>query len=161
MQYRRPRLIYFGPMSLAVLYGQKTSVRVPWASRRSIAFQPGETVPACDQRPKRNGKQIATLRITQRPYRMNSADLTEEDYAMEGFLFLEQAGGTFGARNPRDYWEAAREAAADLAVLRFEVVEVLTRDEADVDTSDDPEGLAMLGLQYGLRLEEHALAPGS
>lgn len=148
--------MYFGPMSLAVLNGQKTSVRVPWASRRSIAFQPGEVVPAYDQRPKRGGKPIARLRIADKPERMNSADMTERDYATEGFAFLEGQGGTFGLEQPRDYWEAAKRLGADVAVVRFQVVEVLVRSPEDVDTSEDPEGLAMIGLKFPMPLSAPA-----
>lgn len=148
MNYRRPRLLYFGPMSVALLKGRKTSVRVPFASRRSVAFQPGELVPAYDQRPKRGGKPIAMLRITDRPYRMNSADATEEDYEIEGFAYLEEQGQTFGHEEPRRYWEAAKAAKADVCVIRFQVVDILVDAESDIDQSEDNEGLAMLGLRF-------------
>jgi hypothetical protein len=112
-----------------------------------VAFQPGELVPAYDQRPKKGGKHFATVRIARKPYMENSADTPRDDFEKQGFAYLEQMGLTFCGMSPRAFWDSMIEGEFDLCVVEFDVVDVLIRDEDDLDLSEDPEGLAALHIR--------------
>lgn len=124
------RIITFAETTPAFVAGAKTVTRREWKPNYAKTFYAGETLQAWDKNPRtRQGHRIGTIRLTHAPDLEWSEAIPAEDYAREGFTYLEERGLTlFGGKTPREVWDAWHADPLFLWVVRFEVVAVF--DEA-------------------------------
>lgn len=125
-------IISFAKTTGALIAGEKTVTRREWsdahAARVIKQYREGKTFDAWNYSPRvtsRNPHKVATIRLTQEPYREMSdlIETHEGEYEAEGFSFMDGQGlqGEVDGilldweENPRPLW-----------VVRFEVVEVET-----------------------------------
>jgi hypothetical protein len=129
-------ILSFSWTTPALLAGQKTITRRTWKPQQAAKFHAGDLVDAWDHVPRVKGaRKVATIRITRDPYIQNSRELDEEDYAREGFAYLDAHPETdghklarFGGHSWRDAFEEWRRSAEDCWVIEFRLVA-----EADAD----------------------------
>jgi len=122
------RIVSFAWTTPALLAGAKTVTRREWTLGYANRFRKGDLVAAYDRSPRYKGKQVATLRLTDRPARERYCDVTDDDWEAEGFAWLEENGHTMphGRRRvkPSVLFRAWRYDKQPAWVVRFEVVSV-------------------------------------
>ena len=126
-------IISFAWTTPALLAGAKTVTRRTWSPEHAARFTAGMLVDAWDHSPRvRGAKKVGLIRITRDPWIQNSRDMVEDDYAAEGFAYLEAHPETeghqlarFGGTSWRDAFEEWRANAENCWVVEFELVEVL------------------------------------
>jgi hypothetical protein len=113
-------IVSFAWTTPALLAGAKTVTRRDWKYDHARRFMVGMLVDAWDRSPRTGkGQKVATIRITREPRIGSTADLTEEDYAREGFAWLREHGERDQvARIMRNWGMFPRE----VWVIEFEVV---------------------------------------
>jgi len=117
--------ISFAWTTPALLAGVKTVTRRDWNPEYAARFRAGQLVAAYDRQPRYRGRQVATIRLTQPPYRQSTADAPESDWEAEGFAYLERMGSKVGKLTPRVLWKAWHVFPQEMWVVRFELVEVV------------------------------------
>lgn len=118
--------ISFAWTTPALLAGRKTVTRRDWKWSWARSFEAGELVAATDKQRRFGGRQVATIRLTQKPYRQNTARAPDSDWEAEGFACLESIGATVGGQDPWTIWQGWRRFdPREMWVVRFELVEVL------------------------------------
>lgn len=129
------RIIAFAETTPALLAGAKTVTRREWNHKYARTFTAGELLQAWDKNPRtRQGKRVATIRLTAAPVWQAARDVPPEDYAAEGFAYLDAHGlmlgpvaGTKRRSTPGEVWDSWITAPPEfgLWVVRFELVGVL------------------------------------
>lgn len=119
--------ISFAWTTPALLAGAKTVTRREWSDQYVRQFSDGQRVTALNRQRRFRGEPVAVIRLTGEPYKENSMNAPPEDYALEGFHFLERAGAKVDKLTPPVLWRAWHRTgtAHDFYVVRFEVVEYL------------------------------------
>lgn len=107
----------------ALLAGAKTATRRKWTLEHAQQFQAGTMVAAYDKSPRAHGMQVATIRLTEDPFRQHLHHATEADYAEEGLLWMEQQGLMVNGISPRQFWERWKAENPYLWVVRFQLVQ--------------------------------------
>lgn len=126
-------IISFAWTTPALLGGAKTVTRRSWSPKHAAQFHAGDLVDAWDHSPRvRGSKKVGVIRLTRDPWIQNSRELGEDDYAREGFAFLDAHPDTeghklarFSGHTWRDAFEEWRQNAEDCYVVEFEFVEVV------------------------------------
>ena len=118
-------VISFNWTAPALLAGHKTVTRREWKESYARQFQAGDVVAAYDRQPRFGGRRVATIRLTQKPYRENTREAPEEDYEQEGLAYLQQLGAKVDGLSPEALWRAWHVFPRVLWVVRFELIEVL------------------------------------
>lgn len=139
-----PPIISFAWTTPALLAGHKTVTRRDWDPGYVMRFRAGLEVLAYDRSPRAKGRPIARLRLTHDATYEPDADAPDSDWAAEGFeWFCEREwarGFADGLDGPphagiadRVCWDGFadwREAGGRSWVVRFEVLEILSKKEA-------------------------------
>jgi hypothetical protein len=109
----------------ALLAGRKTVTRRDWKWSWARSFEAGELVAATGKQRRFGGRQVATIRLTQRPYRQNTAQAPASDWEAEGFAYLEEIGAKVDRRLPWDIWQEWKVyEPREMWVVRFELVSI-------------------------------------
>lgn len=121
------RIICFAWTTAALVVGAKTCTRRKWPPNWARQFHKGDLVVAYDRSPRYGGKQVAMIRLTQDPYRENTADAPDADYEAEGLAWMEREMLPIFQNKRRftfanDFWDAWKNEAEDVWVVRFELV---------------------------------------
>ena len=114
------KIISFAWTTPALIAGRKTVTRRDWDRDYAERFQAGELIAAYDRSPRFKGKQVATIRLTEKPHFCNETPI--EDWEGEGFAYLESIGAKVNGHTPRELWDDWREETPFMWVVRFEVV---------------------------------------
>jgi hypothetical protein len=65
---------------------------------------------------------VATIRLTQKPYKEPTSSAPAADYEAEGFAYLESIGADVDGVRPSVLWRSWKLYSAEMWVVRFEVV---------------------------------------
>lgn len=117
------RIISFAWTTPALIAGHKTCTRRDWRDDYAARFEAGALVAAYDRSPRFKGRQVATIKLTQNPYKESTADMPEDDWIAEGFAYMTYNGKQLKGLTPRQVWETWRADPLELWVVRFELVE--------------------------------------
>jgi len=117
--------ISFAWTTPALLAGVKTVTRRNWEPEYAARFRAGQLVAAYDRQPRYRGRQVATIRLTQAPYRQSTAEAPASDWEAEGFAYLESVGAKVDGMRPKVLWRAWHVYPQQMWVVRFELVEVV------------------------------------
>ncbi len=115
------RYVSFTRTAKALLHG-KTVTRRHWNDDWAQRWEKGDYVVAYDKNPAWGGSQVALIQLTEAPYKENTADIPDEDWVSEGLAHLESIGEEIDGKTPRQFWDAGKDEAEDVWVIRFEVV---------------------------------------
>ena len=118
-------IISFNWTTPALVAGRKRVTRRNWMESHARRFHAGDVVAAYDRQPQYGGHQVASIRLTQAPYRENTRDTPEEDYEEEGFAYMQELGAKVDGLSPPVLWRSWHVFPRDLWVVRFELLEVL------------------------------------
>lgn len=112
-------IISFGWTAPAIVVKVKRVTRRDWPDHYARQFRCGEAYQAYDRSPRVGGQKLFTIRLLEL-YKERACDVPEEDWELEGFAFLEQAGITLKGRTPREVWQGWKESVRPLWVARFD-----------------------------------------
>ena len=115
------RYISFAWTTKALFHG-KTVTRRHWNDDWARRWEAGDYAVAYDRNPMYGGSQVALIQLTAVPYKENTADIPDEDWVNEGFEYLESIGEDVHGQTPQEFWDAWKETAEDIWVIRFRVV---------------------------------------
>lgn len=119
------KIISFGKTTPALLAGEKTVTRRDWAQKHARMFHAGEVVQAWSQTPRVPGaERVATIRLTEAPTLQWTRTLPAEDFAAEGFAYMEREGLLLDGVPVREVWANWQRWPQLLYVVRFELLEV-------------------------------------
>jgi hypothetical protein len=120
------KIISFAWTTPALLAGAKTCTRRDWALEYALRFQQGEVCQAWNKSPRFKGKDVARVRLLEKPYQENTKDAPDEDYKKEGFAWLKAHGIlVVGKYDVDKLWNVWKTVGFDKWVVRFELLEVL------------------------------------
>lgn len=116
--------ISFAWTTPALVAGRKTVTRREWTDRYASTFRASQVVDAYNRQPRFRGERVATIRLTRPPYKQSTRDAPDEDYAAEGFQYLEELGVAVDGMAPKLLWRAWKLYPRDMWVIRFELVQL-------------------------------------
>lgn len=120
------KIISFGWTWPAFVAGVKTVTRRNWTPEYAIKFHTGDICQAYDKSPRCGGKKIGLLRLTCAPRLEEMCYMDDEDYAAEGFEYLNLNRHLLPKSMPYDVsgagFDAWRKSGDSLWVIRFERV---------------------------------------
>mgnify|MGYP000857425269 CR=1 FL=1 len=121
------KIISFAWTTPALLAGEKTVTRREWSDDYAARFRVGELVAAYDRNPRFKGRQVAVIRLTEKPVLQSTADAPDADWEREGFKYLQSIGARVNGHTPAALWELwrHRSTAEEMYVVRFEVVRLV------------------------------------
>lgn len=119
-------IIAFAWTTPALLAGVKTMTRRAWTPGHAARFRVWDTVDAYDRSPRAGGRPVATIRLTENPWRQRTGAMTARDREREGIDWL----GRHGYRPPgggfwHDWWTAWVVADEPVWVVEFDLAVVL------------------------------------
>lgn len=118
-------IISFAWTTPAIVARKKTRTRRAWSPPYAAKFRENSICQAYDKGPRVGGKLIHLIRIMRDPWIQNTRDLSEDDYALEGFAYLDEYGffcaGLKGLSG-REFFDQWKSAAEDLYVVDFSYV---------------------------------------
>lgn len=121
-------IISFAWTTPALLAGAKTMTRRDWSTSHATKFRAGMLVDAWDRSPRTGrGRKVATIRITRRPYRQSTDEVTDNDFSREGFEWLSANGGAEARELVEEIWTEWSGLPRHVWVVEFELVEVVVR----------------------------------
>lgn len=115
-------LISFSWTAEPFLANAKWVTRRYWKDGHASKFKEGMNVDAFDKLPYRGGKKIGEIAITKKPYQQNTSDMTEQDYYLEGLLWMEQNNKTIHGQKPRVFFNQWKEKQDVVWVVEFEKI---------------------------------------
>jgi hypothetical protein len=117
--------ISFAWTTRALIEGHKLVTRRTWTDNYAAQFNQGDLVTVYDKRPNWGGRPVAIIRLTQTPYRQMSDKVSQLDWKLEGFAWMEAHGMKVGKVSPKQLWKQWHDEPENFWVIRFEVVEIL------------------------------------
>lgn len=100
------RIISFAWTTAALLAGEKTVSRRDWKDSWAATWHAGDLAAVFDRQPRYGGHQVATIRLTQDPYKESTRDAPDEDYEKEGFAYLSEHAIRVDGLRPDALWRA-------------------------------------------------------
>lgn len=120
------RIIEFSETLAALLAGQKTCTRREWKPQYAARWKAGDEAIAYSKSPRKGGKPVARIRLTEAPYLESSERIPFDDFVHEGFAYMRDHGLTlFGGASPGEVWADWHRNRRDLWVVRFSLVSVI------------------------------------
>ncbi|KKL52538.1 hypothetical protein LCGC14_2284450 [marine sediment metagenome] len=116
------REISFNWTVSAFLAGAKTVTRRDWKDSYAKTFKKGEIIAAYDKQRRFGGRKIGLIKLTQAPYKENSADIPDDDWESEGMHILEGEHKLIDGLTPYEFWQRWLQHPVDLWVIRFRIV---------------------------------------
>ena len=113
--------ISFAWTTPAIISRQKHRTRRDWSDRYAAMFPVGSIHSATDRQLRYGGKVIETIKIANK-FKQRTGLLTEEDYKLEGFAYLESIGKKMQGQPVREWFCAWKLADELLWVIDFEYV---------------------------------------
>lgn len=117
------RSIAFLWTTAPLLAGAKTVTRRDWEPEYAAHFRAGMHLLAVDKRLEWGGMQLGVIELTHDPYREHVSLMPEEDFAGEGFAWLEEhpelKPKKFQGMMMRDQWNRWRYSDSTETVIRF------------------------------------------
>ncbi len=111
----------------------KSVTRRQWTDDYARRFHQGDVCLVYDRSPRVHGSPIGRLRLTADPSREHISTMPDEDYAREGFAFMEAHRHLIPKSSPlrerpswslKDYFDWWRQQDACYYVVRFAIVDV-------------------------------------
>ncbi|EKO25279.1 hypothetical protein [Leptospira interrogans] len=122
------KIISFANTSPAFIAKEKSVTRRNWKDDYAKRFKKNELIQGWNRSPRFKGKPIGIIRLIETPYQENTFLMPEDDYAKEGFKYLDQSPhlktGSYKDKNLKKFFEEWKQSAVLLWVVRFEYVEV-------------------------------------
>ncbi len=122
---RTMRIISFAWTTPALIAGRKTVTRRDWDDAYAARWHEGDLAAVFDRSPRYGGHQVATIRLTEAPYKDSTATAPDSDWEAEGFAYLHEQGLKVDGLRPDVLWRAWRQHPQLLWVVRFELVTTL------------------------------------
>ena len=126
-------ILSFAWTAEAFISGRKKRTRRDWDETYAAFFKPGIVHRGYNRSPRVGGHSIGNFTVPHYPRKGNTADMTEEDYELEGFAYMEEHGLMIPARrvnqislpavSPREFFENWKRSAIDLFVVDFNKIE--------------------------------------
>ena len=113
--------ISFAWTTPAIIVQQKHRTRRDWSDRYAAMFSVGSIHSATDRQMRYGGKVIETIKIANK-FKQRTGLLTEEDYKLEGFAYLESIGVKMQGQPVREWFCAWKLADELLWVIEFDYV---------------------------------------
>jgi len=108
----------------AVKAQAKTCTRRNWTQEYALRFHEGKKVLALNRNYRYGGTPFGMVQLTTDPYRQRTGDMTEQDYADEGLLWMESQGLLIRKITPRQFFDNWKEENLMLYVVRFKILEI-------------------------------------
>jgi hypothetical protein len=105
------------------LSGEKSRTRREWIENYARSFKKGDKVIALNKNWMYGGKRIAIIQLTADPFVQNTSKMNDDDYRMEGFLYLEKHGLLFRGKEPKKAFDAWKAENKDIWVVDFKIIE--------------------------------------
>lgn len=105
------------------LSGEKSRTRREWMEKYAKSFRKGDMVTALNKNWMYGGKRIAIIQLTADPFVQNTSEMTDEDYILEGFAYLEKNGLLFRGKEPRKAFDAWKAEKKDIWVVDFKIIQ--------------------------------------
>lgn len=123
-------MLSFGWTTEAVLARAKDTTRRDWKRSHAEKYHDGMLLDAWNaspRNPSKNPHKVAIIRLTADPVLESTLNAPPEDYAREGFTYLQARGIRVDGLLPDELWANWHNPhlARDLWVVRFDVVEYL------------------------------------
>lgn len=116
------RIISFGWTAIALLTGNKTVTRREWTESYAESFYKGEYLQAYEKSLRYVGKHIATIQLTNNPYKEWSANCS--DWHAEGFQFLTEHNIKSNGHSPKEILADWQTNPRMLWVVRFQLLNI-------------------------------------
>ncbi len=105
----------------ALLAGEQTVTFRPWAVKVYANYNQGDIITAQDRR----GKPVATIKITQTPYKKMSNQIRVSDWVSIGFDYRQKMSMRINGKTPWEVWQEWVEEPDYLWIIRFEMLEII------------------------------------
>lgn len=120
------RHISFSWTTRALEADAKNVTRRRWNDNWARRWKKGDYAVAYDRNPAWGGAQIALIRLTETPYKENTADIPDDDWEGEGFAYMQHHRQLVNGIAPREFWDKWKREPEEVWVIRFEVVKLVT-----------------------------------
>lgn len=117
-------IISFAWTTPAFLAGAKSVTRRDWDDDYARRFKVGQVITGYNKSPRFGGERIGIIRLTQDPVKESTALAPQEDYAREGFSYLQRFGISLRGRMPGALWADWMKNPQNLYVVRFEIITI-------------------------------------
>lgn len=111
-------IVSFAWTSESFKAGRKTKTRREWTPEYASRFYVGDLCKAYDWQPRFKGKQIGELIVESLTYE-DISTMSDSDYQLEGFAYLEEQGLKIWGKNPRQAFDDWRDEGGYYWVLWF------------------------------------------
>lgn len=119
-------IVSFAWTTAALRAGAKTCTRREWKPSHARHFREGMKVEAWDHSPRtRDGRKVATIRVTTAPELQSTAQILDSDWEAEGFAWITKFGTPDDAKLARAIWDAWHARPRVLYVMRFELISLV------------------------------------
>jgi len=115
-------IISFAWTTPAIVARKKTRTRREWSQPYAAKFRENSICQAYDKGPRVGGKLVHLIRIMRDPWIQNTRDLSEDDYILEGFKYMDEQGILFRGMTCAHFFDQWIDAAEDLYVVDFDYV---------------------------------------
>ena len=129
------QIISFAWTTPALLAQAKDRTRRGWTADYARRFHVCMNCQGFDKGARNGGRGVAIVQLTQDPYLERTGKMTEEDYAGEGFLWMEQNHYTMRGQHPREYFEKWKATNEMLYVVHFQILRVIEHLSTFLDRS--------------------------
>ena len=123
------RIIAFAWTTPAVLADRKHRTRRDWDDVYAGRLRKGDNLQAWDHSPRTGkGKKVAEIVLTADPFKQPINLLTDRDYELEGFAYLQEKGLMMKDQSPRQFfedWKAETESKTDLRPKEYWVIDFM------------------------------------
>ncbi len=106
----------------ALLAGEQTVTFRPWEIKVYTSYNQGDIITAQDRR----GKPVATIKITQTPYKKMSDQIRVSDWVNIGFDYRQKMSMRINGLTPWEVWQKWVNEPDYLWIIRFEILEILS-----------------------------------
>jgi hypothetical protein len=116
-------IIAFAWTSPALIARAKDTTRRDWTADYAKRWKAGQIAQAYDNGPRRGGKKIGEIRLTQAPHLERTRFMPDADYRREGLEWLDRHPQCIPANRHIDF-QAWKEADERLYVICFEILAI-------------------------------------
>ncbi len=115
-------IISFAWTTEALLAEVKKVTRRDWSKEYAAKFRSGTVHKAYNRQARFGGEKVGDVKLCLPPYPERTRDIPDDDFELEGFLYMEERELLIRGRTPREYFEALRKSDQVLFVVRFNLV---------------------------------------
>jgi len=121
-------IIAFTWTTAALLERAKNRTRRNWDAAYAARFRGGMRMEAWDRSPLYGGIFLGFIRLTEAPFQELTSEMTEDDYEVEGLLWMEQHGLLIRKQPPREFFENWKRENESVYVVDFQPLDLISMD---------------------------------